>query len=124
MAKMQAAPADPQSSSDHAPDAICRKTRTVGVPWSFIFATSVAFLSGMFIPLPTGLKAAEEALKPANLAACAAVCPLLARSVHGVQWSATCRLAAAPFNGGEYASLRNDSPHWLFPSKSPFPVRT
>ena len=26
--------------------------------------------------------------------------------------------------GGVYFSLRNDSPHWLTPSKSPFPVMT
>src|SRR5271165_5640610 len=125
IAKMQAGPADPQSSSDQLPVAICGKTRRTGVPWSLTFATSFALASGIAIPPPTGrLSGSEAALMPASLAADAAVCPVLARSVHGVQWSTTLRLAGVPPEAGVYFSLTNDSPYWLTPSKSPFPVRT
>src|SRR5271167_959648 len=111
MGKMQAGPADPQSSSDHAPVAIWGKTRRVGTPRSLNVASSVALASGMAMPLPTGFIASEAAFMPASLAAEAAVCPVLARSVHGVQWSTTLRLAGVPPEAGVYFSFKNDSPH-------------
>src|ERR1700733_3189801 len=108
---MHAGPADPQSSSDQLPEAICGKTSRTGIPRSLTFVTSVAFLSGMLIPPPTGLIASEGALTPASFMAGAAARPLLTRSIHGVQWSTTCSVAGTAPEEGVYFSLRNDSPH-------------
>src|SRR5580692_7538599 len=86
---MHAGPAEPQSSSDQLPEAMSGKTKTVGVPRSLIIGTSFAFCNEMLIPPPTGLTASEAALVPASLTAGLAACPVLAKSVHGVQWSST-----------------------------------
>ena len=87
-------------------------TRRVGMPWSLIVAFSVAFFRGMLIPPPTGrLSASEGALRPDSFMAGAGCCPVRARSVQGVQWSTTFRLAGFPPDGGEYFIFRNDSPH-------------
>src|SRR5271169_3482565 len=121
--KMQAGPADPKSSSDHAPWAIWGKTRTVGRPRSLITACSLAFFNATLIPpLADCIRASEERLTPDGRRLGVAFCPVLAKSVQGVQWSATSRVAAVFPDGGVYFSLRNDSPHWVTPSKSPFPV--
>src|SRR5271165_4199489 len=87
--KIQAGPADPQSSSDQAPEAIAGKTWTVGTPRPFTAGASlvVALSKDMFMPLFTGrLIPSEGALMPATLpGGSACFCPVLARSVHGVQ---------------------------------------
>src|SRR5208337_1559115 len=63
--KMQAGPADPRSSSDHAPCAISGKTRTTGRPRSLILASSLAFFNATFMPPPAGcIRASEERLTP------------------------------------------------------------
>src|ERR1035438_4273993 len=109
--KIQAGPADPQSSSDQLPEAMSGKTRTIGVPRSPIISNRLALFNAMFMPPLTGLIASEGALTPASFPAGAAACPLLTRSVHGVQWSTTSSLAGTPPEEGVYFSLRSDSPH-------------
>src|ERR1700726_3435177 len=86
IANMQAGPADPKSSSDHAPCAIWGKTRTVGLPLSLIVASNLAFFNAAFIPPPAGcIKASEGALTPDGCMVDVAFCPALAKSVQGVQ---------------------------------------
>src|SRR5580698_11047245 len=70
MEKMQAGPADPQSSSDQFPAAIAGMTWTAGMPRPFAGCATrvVAFSKDTFIPLLTGrLTASETALIPAIL---------------------------------------------------------
>src|SRR6516225_9813380 len=86
IAKMQAGPPDPKSSSDHAPCAISGKTRTVGVPWSLISGTSLAFFNAMFIPPPADcIRTSEERLTPDGRMLGGGFAPVLAKSVQGVQ---------------------------------------
>src|ERR1700733_9569641 len=122
MEKMQAGPADPQSSSDQFPLAISGKTKRTGFPRSLMFATSLAFFSERFILPPTGLAASVGALCPASFVAGSRACPDRTKSVQGVQWSTTFRLACVPPEAGVYCTFTNDSPNWVLPSKSPFPV--
>ena len=105
---MQAGPAEPQSSSDQLPLAILGKMRTT--PSALIFAVA-SLRSLLFIPAFTGLKASLGALSPATLVANSFSCPDRTKSIHGVQWSTTCRLAGAPAEAGVYFTLTNDSPH-------------
>ena len=65
---MQAGPADPQSSSDQAPVAICGEDEDRRhAPVIDASRSSLAFFSDMFIPPPTGcFRASEGALMPAS----------------------------------------------------------
>jgi hypothetical protein len=112
MAKMQAGPADPQSSSDHAPVAICGEDEDVGTPWSLTVAHQVCILqrhahAAVYGPperFRGGAHAGHPGRQRRSLSGSGEVsprCPV----IHHLQ------VAGFPPEGGVYFSFRNDSPH-------------
>src|SRR5262250_1516988 len=112
MAKMQAGPAEPQSSSDHAPEAMSGKTFTDAWLLASTLTSALAPLRALLsMPALTGRRASVGALSPASLSAGSFCWPERTRSSHGVQWSTTARLAGVEPAGGVYFILTKDSPH-------------